>query len=93
MIVSNCDDGSGLLPNWRENLRFAGAFCSKLEQDYPGITRPILFSCRKYNQQLSTGALLLEFGSHANTLEEAKRTAEAAGRCLAALLLEGKEIP
>ena len=93
MIVSNCDDGTGLLPNWRENLRFAGAFCARIEREYPGLTRPILFSCRKYNQQLSTGALLLEFGSHANTLEEAKRTAEAAGSALAGLLLEGKSNP
>ena len=93
MIVSNCDDGTGLLPNWRENLRFAGAFCARIEREYPGLTRPILFSYRKYNQQLSTGALLLEFGSHASTLEEAKRTAEAAGSALAGLLLEGKSNP
>lgn len=86
MIISNCDDGSGLIPNWRENFRFASAFCSKLEQDFPGITRPLLFSYRKYNQQLSTGALLLEFGSHANTMEEAQRTARAVGEALAQLL-------
>lgn len=86
MIVSNCDDGSGLLPNWRENLRFAAAFCSELESRIPKITRPILFSYRKYNQQLSNSALLLEFGSHSNTLEEACRTAEIAGKALAKVL-------
>lgn len=87
MIVSNCDDGSGLIPNWRENLRFAAALCDKLEQNTPQITRPILFSYRKYNQQLSTGALLLEFGSHANTLEESKRTAILVGEALSQILL------
>lgn len=86
MIISNCDDGSGLIPNWRENLRFAAAFANTLEQNAEGITRPILFSYRKYNQQLSTGALLLEFGSHANTLTEAKRTAAVVGKSLAQLL-------
>lgn len=90
MIVSNCDDGSGLLPNWRENLRFASAFARQLESDYPPLARPVLFSYRKYNQQLSTGALLLEFGTHANTLEEAKRTARAAGESLSRVLLETK---
>lgn len=58
-----------------------------MENLVPSITRPILFSHRKYNQQLSTGALLLEFGSHANTLEEAKRSAKVVGNALADLLL------
>ena len=88
MIISNCDDGSGLIPNWRENLRFAAAFSNTLEANTPGITRPLMFSYRKYNQQLSTGALLLEFGSHANTLEEAKNTAVVAGEALAQVLLD-----
>ena len=86
MLVSNCDDGSGLLPNWHKNLSFAAAFSTELEKLIPGITRPILFSYRKYNQQLSNGALLLEFGSHANTLEEACRTAQIAGEALANIL-------
>ncbi len=88
MIISNCDDGSGLIPNWRENLRFAAAFSDRLELNTPGITRPLMFSYRKYNQQLSTGALLLEFGSHANTLDEAKHTAVLVGEALAQVLLE-----
>jgi len=87
MVISNCDDGSGLIPNWRENLRFAVAFTDAVEARAPGLTRPILFSHRKYNQQLSSGALLLEFGSHANTLAEAKRTARVAGDALADFLL------
>ena len=86
MLVSNCDDGSGLLPSWHKNLSFAAAFSTELEQMIPGITRPILFSYRKYNQQLSNGALLMEFGSHANTLEEACRTAQIAGEALAKIL-------
>ena len=86
MLVSNCDDGSGLLPNWKENLKFAAAYSRELEALVPNITRPILFSYRKYNQQLSKGALLLEFGTHANTLEEAQRTARVAAEALAKTL-------
>jgi len=86
MLVSNCDDGSGLLPNWKENLRFAAAFSKELEDMVPEITRPILFSYRKYNQQLSSGALLLEFGSHANTMAEVQRTARVAAKALAKTL-------
>lgn len=87
MIVSNCDDGSGLLPNWEENFRFAAALANRLEKNFPQLTRPVMFSHRKYNQQLSNGALLLEIGSHANTLDEAKRTAKAVGDALGELLL------
>ena len=86
MIISNCDDGSGLIPEWRENLRFAAALNDTLEKNNKGITRPILFSHRKYNQQLSTGALLLEFGSHASTVKAAKNTAVLVGEALAELL-------
>lgn len=88
MVIANCDDGSGLIPNWHENLRFAAALSDRLEQNTPGITRPLMFSYRKYNQQLSTGALLLEFGSHANTLDEAKHTAVLTGEALAQVLLK-----
>lgn len=91
MLVSNCDDGSGLLPHWQENLRFAASFSRELEQIVPNITRPILFSYRKYNQQLSNGALLLEFGTHANTMEEAQRTARVAGQALANALKSNGE--
>ena len=92
MVISNCDDGSGLISEWRQNLRFAAALTDAIETRAPGLTRPILFSHRKYNQQLSTGALLLEFGSHANTLEESKRTARVVGEALAQFLLR-EELP
>jgi stage II sporulation protein P len=50
-----------------------------------------MFSYRKYNQQLSTGSLLLEFGSHASTLEEAKRTAVIVGEAVAQVLWDSAQ--
>lgn len=82
MIIAPCDDGTMELPNWRENLRFAAALQNSIESRYPTLTRPIFFCYRKYNMHLSTGALLLEFGSHGNTLEEAIYTAQMVGECL-----------
>ena len=38
---------------------------------YPGLTRPVLFSYRFYNQDLTTGSLLIEIGGHGNNLNEA----------------------
>lgn len=44
-----------------------------------------MFCYRRYNQHLSRGALLLEIGSHGNTLEEATYSAELVGKSLVSL--------
>ncbi len=88
MIISGCDDGTMNMPDYWENLRFAAALASKLEELYPGICRPILFDYRKYNMDLSPGLLLIEIGATGNTLEEARYSAELLGNALAELLIE-----
>lgn len=87
MIICGADvDGN--LPNFRQNLRFASRWQDKMESMFPGLTRPVLFDYRYYNQDLTTGSLLIEVGGHANTLEEAKYAGRLAGQALAALLAE-----
>ena len=86
MIISGCDDGTMGYPDYMKNLSFAAALQNQLEGDYPTLTRPVLFDYRKYNQQLTTGSLLLEIGSHGNTLEQAAYTGELIGKSLGRLL-------
>lgn len=88
MIIAGCDDGSMNMPEYWENLRFAAALADKLEELYPGITRPILFDYRKYNMDLSPGLVLIEIGATGNTLDEAKYSAELLGNALIALFFE-----
>lgn len=88
MIISGCDDGTMDMPDYWENLRFAAALASKIEELYPGLTRPILFDYRKYNMDLSPGLLLIEIGATGNTLLEAQYSAELLGNALAELLIE-----
>ncbi|MDR2931597.1 MAG: stage II sporulation protein P, partial [Oscillospiraceae bacterium] len=88
MIIAACDDGTMGVPEWRENLRFAAAFQDYMEQEYHQLTKPVFFCYRKYNMDLTTGSLLLEFGSNANTLEEAMYSAEMAGEALSRLIQE-----
>ncbi len=88
MIIAGCDDGSMNMPDYWENLRFAAALADKLEELYPGITRPVLFDYRKYNMDLSPGLLLIEIGATGNTLDEAKYSAELLGNALSELLIE-----
>ena len=76
MIICGADNGSMNMPNFRKNLHFASNLQNSLESLYPGLTRPLLFDYRNYNQQLTTGSLLIEIGSHASTLTEAQNSAE-----------------
>ena len=91
MIISGCDDGTMNMPNWPDNLRFAAAFQSQMEADYPGLTRPIFFCYRLYNMNKTPGSLLLEFGAHGNSLEEAVYSGELCGKALAELILSQGE--
>ena len=87
MLVSGCESGSVTgFPNWRENFRLAIKLQQTMEVLYPSLARPILFTSRKYNQHLTTGSLLIECGTEANTLEQAAYSAELLGECIAATL-------
>ena len=87
MIISGCDDGTMDYPNYLQNLRLASLFQQQIEADYPGLTRPILFDYRKYNQNLSTGGLLFEIGSHGNSLEQSVYTGHLVGKAIGKALL------
>lgn len=90
MMIAGCDDGTMGLPNWRKNLRFAAGLQDAIESRWQGLTRPVFFCYRKYNQDLTNGSLLLELGSHGNTLEEVRYTARLAGDAIGAYLEERK---
>lgn len=86
MIISGCDDGTMGMPNCLENFIFASKLQSQIESDYKTLTRPVLFDYRHYNQDLTTGSLLIEMGSHGNSIEQAQYSGELVGRSLVKLL-------
>lgn len=92
MIISAADDGTYDVPNFLENLRFASALQQSAEQRYPTLTRPILFQYCQYNQQLSVGSILIEVGSHGNSIDQAVYSGRLIGRSLAAMFA-GESIP
>lgn len=87
MIISCFDDGSGRLQHYMSNFRFASALQQQLETDFCGITRPVLFDDRFYNQDLTAGSLLIEVGGHANSIDEAVYSGELIGKSLSNLFL------
>lgn len=77
-------------PYWQENLRLALYLQSAVVDKYPTLARPIALKNERYNQQMTTGSLILEVGSSGNTLSEALQAvrmfAEAAGPALMELV-------
>lgn len=89
MIISGCEDGNVTgFPNWEKNLTFAVQLQQQLTKDNPGLMRPLMFCDRKYNMDLIPCALLVEFGSDANTLSEAVYSAQLFAQSLSKLLKE-----
>lgn len=87
MIISGCDDDGTLgFPNWEYNLRLAVRIQKSMADLYPGLGRPLNFCTRKYNENLTKGSLLVEFGTEVNTLDEATYSGELFGKALAAVL-------
>lgn len=86
MIISGCDDGTMDMPDYMQNFRFASLLQQQMASDYENLTRPILFDYRKYNQDLTTGSLLIEVGTHGNTLEQVEYAGELVGKSLSKAL-------
>ena len=78
-------------PSWRENLKLGLELQNRMALDYPGLARPLFLSPARYNQHLSPGSLLVEVGTEANTLREAKQAALLFAECLGKVLETHKE--
>ncbi len=58
-------------PNWEENLKLALLLQKCVTDVHPTLMRPTAIVEERYNQQLTTGSLILEIGSTGNTFSEA----------------------
>ena len=86
MLVLTTGESGLYHPNWRENVKLGLELQAEMEEEQPGLSRPMLLSAARYNEQLSPGYLLLEVGSDANTLQEALRAVRLFGACAAEVL-------
>lgn len=87
MIISGCDDGTMNMPNYMKNFRFASLLQNQIYSDYGDFARPILFDYRKYNQNLTTGSLLIEVGTHGSTLEQVQYAGQLLGKSISKALI------
>ena len=87
MLVMGSNSGSTTnYPKWQENLKLALKLQQTVETEYPTLARPLSLMPKNYNQSLTTGSLLLEIGTDANTLDEAMYSASLVGKSLAKLI-------
>lgn len=77
MLVAGTDEGGAAEYDWTKNLTLAALIQEKMAQRFSGIVRRINLRRAAFNQGIAPGYLLIEVGSHASTLDQAKRAAAA----------------
>ncbi len=88
MLVVGSDAGGQTHKRWRDNLTLAVGVQQTLLEEYGTFVRPMVLRSSRFNQQLSTGALLVEVGSHGNTLREAITAARTFAAAVGGMMVE-----
>ncbi len=86
MLVVGTDASGMHHPQWRENLAAAVKLQVLLENQAPGITRPILLRAQRFNHDLSQGAMIVEIGAAGNSLQEAMNAVPYLAQALISLM-------
>lgn len=88
MLVMGSDAMGQVHPNWRVNLSLAVGIQKALTDKWATLARPIVLRTSRFNQHHSTGAILLEVGTHGNTLQEAITAGRLFARTIADMLTQ-----
>lgn len=86
MLVMSTGESGLPHPNWQENLKFAVKLQCRIVNKYPGLMRPINLRTERFNMHVTTGSMLVEVGTSANSLEEALNAVRPFSEELAVLL-------
>lgn len=85
LMVVGTDAGGLTHPDWQDNMALAVKLHTQLQKEHPGICRSLQIRTSRFNQDLSTGALLVEVGSAGNTQEEAMLAVEILAQAIISL--------
>jgi len=75
MLVVGTNEAGAAHPDWKTNFSFAACLQQKANIQFPRLMRPLNLRRASFNQQLCQGFFLLEVGSCANTITEARSAA------------------
>lgn len=87
MLVMGTNAGGLTHDNWRTNLNFAVNLQKNINASYSGLMRPVDLRKQRFNEQATTGSMLLEVGTSGNTLSEALVSARYVAKILGQTLL------
>lgn len=90
MIVMSTGESGLPHPNWAENLKLAVKLQNSLASKYPSLMRPMNLRKERFNMHATTGSMLVEVGTSANSLSEAIESAKILGKELAEILKTAK---
>ncbi len=85
MLVMGTDE-TQYHPNWRQNMSLALQLQAQMERQNPGFTRNTIVRDVHYNQDLSVGSLLIEFGTAGNTHQQVIRSVPYVAQAIVALM-------
>ncbi len=88
MFVMGTNAGGKKHPNWKSNLNFAVNLQKNILSAYPTLMRPINLRKQRFNEQATTGSMILECGTSGNTIQEAEVAIRAFGKKLAEQLTQ-----
>ena len=76
MFVVGTDHGGSGHTGWQDNLTLAARLQKHLNGEYPSLMRDINLRSASFNEQYTSGSLLVEIGSCASDIAEVKTAAE-----------------
>ncbi len=76
MLLVGTNEAGADHPSWEDNMTVATHLQRRLTLSYTRFARPINIRTASFNEQFTKGSLLIEIGSAANSLEEAKVAAK-----------------
>lgn len=82
MLVMGTDEGGMDHPDWEDNLSWALKIQKTMEEEAPGLARPLNLRMERFNEDLTPGSCLLEVGTAGDTLQEALTAVELFGNSL-----------
>lgn len=85
MLVMGTDAAGSSHPHWQENLAVGLKLQVLLENAAPGITRPISLRAQRFNQDLTTGSMIVEVGAAGDSHDAALRAMTVLAQAILAL--------
>lgn len=82
MLVMGTDEGGMNHPDWEDNLSWALKIQKTMEEEAPGLARPLNLRMERFNEDLTPGSCLLEVGTAGDTLQEALTAVDLFGNSL-----------